>query len=638
MMKTYLATGGFSPAFPAPQLTTPSTVLTEVFGLKGSFLRIFAKSYTLSYDDIASKWADVRSNEKGLESALHTQGLKVADFRPAFYVEGLVFASFLKGAGIVHIEQQNDLVLVNKRDAAFADLSDIVSDAVLSKTLDGMLVAWQESKTSLAKVVSQSGQIMTMTVARELSRFWSKTYEIFFQERAYMEQCLPHLLGLVKRMITQPEKYIPEVLSVDVLSGVLRYSNIVYTAINPTKGVGTLAVAGNIKENWALYAYNEIVKCVTRKEGARFKVVNTLEFLSDLCEVRDFKAGDDAGYFLRKFVPSHVVAPSFSVARKTIQGAYGSDTFGITVDKEGGMKIDQLFTSLSALLDWNKPVQAKLRFAYGKDVAYEVDPRLADDDDVVSVATAAAICYAKDVSYVSEGKLLFEYLPSPSLYHLIYGIDLKGDTVSTTYDAFRVIAACAQGDSGSRDRDSIKHQHPFYDVKETDIFTSTNLAALDIRELGTFQLDVLSEDGSVTKRALNIAHLLDIFALPGEFVVGNPYVDAIFKHQAGEWSKVLENANDYIPVLVDLVRDLLRLARAHLSTATLRPRATGLNVFIPKETPDTVEQVVADNLNTLQALVAVVGYISESAGALVGDIIQTTLNLNSAEYVLATRV
>lgn len=595
----FIPLGGLNHAqFPEAQIIA---TISDIVGARNGVatFRVYPNPYTTRYEQVAQSWASHAAPNTNPQLA---------------YVEGVLFASFLKGAGIIDCEGDYFAALPEFVNEFVPNVQQILGFIALDSTIEQMRRLFEDAVRDLKSVRDNSSNMHMTSVAYYMTRFWDDVVDCYDQEVATLNRYTPHLLSVVWHGLYDQGDYVPRTIDPASVIQMTRLSNIVVEAIY--NGVGS--ALADAEENWALHLFNKIYTAASR-EDSYIRIADTLATFKDGINIFDFK-GDKGGEDLLRIIrPSKITSYDFAVGRvRNAHAQQGGYYFIPNSDATG--KVSQFLNDMLGLMDVTKVWTERMLHHYGTAIQYVSTLNNADQSMSV-LRQAAALVLAQEVELNAGSAPIFSVVSNPETYKRIYGIDLVRGKAQKVLGVDRVIATTLN--EIKPDRDWVKHQIPLFDVKPDEIVTQNPLVTPAI--LPHFDVDILDYEGVTHRKRLSVQRALGMIAATDLHLVGNTYYNDEVNYIAPHWQLLLNQAQDYGPFFGEWLREALRIAQQWFDniSPTLIQQT---NSFIPREDVETRETRLVKAANALEICSSLLTTLNPQLGQLYEGTLLQALN------------
>lgn len=575
--------------------------LSDIAGVRNGVatMRIYQNPYTTRYEQVATAWASHAPAGTNPQLA---------------YVEGILFASFLKAAHIIECEGDYFAALPELVDDFVPTLAQILGYVALDSTIEQMRRFWESATRDLKAVRDSSSNMHMTSVAYYISKFWDEVVDAYDQEVATLNRYAPHLTSVVWHALYDQGDYVPKVIDPSSVIQMVRLANLVTEAIY--HGVGSAIV--DQEENWALHLFNKIYTSASR-EDSYIRINDTLSLFKDAINIVDFK-GDKGGEDLLRIIrPSKLKTFDQAVGRMRNAHAAPNGSYYFIPSAEATGKISQYLNDVMTLMDVNKVWAERMDHHYGTAIQY-VNTLNINDASVTQLRNAAALVLAQEVEVNAGAAPIYTVVSNPETYKRIYGVDLVRGGQQRVLGAERVIATTMG--SIAADRDLIKHQLPLYDVKQNEIVAPN--ANVNLTALAPFNVDVLDAEGVTHRKRLTVQRALGMVAATDLHMVTNAYLADEVNFIAPHWQLILNRMADYGPFLGDWLRSTLRFAQQYFG-AVAPTLIQQTNAFIPREDEETREERLSKAANALAISVELTRALNAPLGSLYEGVLSAAL-------------
>lgn len=598
VINRFIPLGGLNHAqFPENQIID---TLRDIVGAHqgAATIRIYPNPYTTRYEQVATAW--VSHATPGYNAQLA-------------YVEGVLFAAFLKASGIIACEGDYTAALPVQVTDFVPSLAQIMGFVALDSTIEQMRRFWEAATRDLKSVRDGTSNMHMSSIAYYLTRFWDDVVDAYDQEVATLNRYAPHLTAVVWHALHDQGDYTPKVIDPASIIQMVRLSNLVTDAIY--NGVGSTITS--YEENWALHLFNKIYTTASR-EDSYIRVVDTLSMFKDAVNILDFK-GDKGGEDLLRIIRSSKckVYDQAVGRRRGAHAIAGSYYFIPSAEATG--KISQFLNDAMNLLDVEQVWKERMAHHYGTAVQF-VSTLSPTDASVMQLRNAAAIVLAQEVEVVAGSAPVFTVISNPETYKRIYGVDLVRGGTQRVLGAERVIAT-TMGEI-KVDRDVVKHQLPLFDVKANEVIAPN--AAVVLQQLMPFDVEVLDNEGMAHRKRLSVQRALGMASTADLHLIENSCMDDEITFIAPHWQLLLNNAQDYAPFLGEWLRGTVKFAQQYFG-AVAPTLIQQTNAFIPREDEETREERVAKAANALALSVEVMKALNANLGTLYEGVVLAAL-------------
>jgi hypothetical protein len=172
------------------------------------------------------------------------------------------------------------------------------------------------------------------------------------------------------------------------------------------------------------------------------------------------------------------------------------------------------------------------------------------------------------------------------------------------------------------DRDLIKHQLPYYDLKPSEVTTPAGAAV--IRQLPDFTVDILDYEGAVHQKRLSIQRALGLLVNNDLSIIQNTFLEDEINFIIPHWTAIVNNAGDYGPFLGEWLRKALAMSKQYFGSIT-PSLIQQTSDFIPREEVETREIRLFNAANTFAVTSALVSAVSQPLGNLYASVLNAAL-------------
>jgi hypothetical protein len=576
--------------------------LSDIVGARNGVatFRVYSNPYTTRYAQVAASWQS------------HCPGGYNAQLG---YLQGVMFAAFLQASGIIACEGDFHAMIPEYVDQFVPSLSEILGFVALDSTLEQFRRYWEDAVKELKRVRDNTSNMHMSSVAYYLTRFWDDVVDVFDTEVATLNRYAPHLTSVIWHALFDQEDFVPRVIDPASIGQMLRASNFVVEAIN--NGVGSAMV--DYQESWALHLYQKIYTTASR-EDSYLEIGDTLAKFKDAINVLDFKGHKGGEDLLRVIRPAKLKTYDIQVGRQRNAHAQGNG-FYFLPDSEATGRLSTFINDVMRLLAVDKVWTEQMDHHYGTAVQY-VSVLNQNDASINLLRDAAAIALAQEVELTPGASPIYHIISNPETYKRIYGVDLVRGGVQRVVGAARVVAATLP--QILEDRDIIKHQVPFYDLKSDEVTTLPQQnTALTV--LPSFNASILDYEGNVHAKRLTLQRALGLLTATDLTMIQNQYLIDEVNFIVPHWSQIVNHAGDYGPFLGMWLRAALAMSKQYFGALT-PSLIQQTSSFIPREEVETREIRLINAANTFAVTTGVIGLVSQPLANLYTSVLQSALS------------
>lgn len=566
--------------------------LSDIVGARNGVatFRVYPNPYTTRYEQVAHAWQTHCGAGYNQQRA---------------YVEGVLFAAFLQASKIIACEGDFHAMLAEYVTDYVPDLNQILGYTALDNVLEQFRRLWDDATRDLAQVRDNTSNLHMTSVAYYITRFWDDVVDTYEQELQTLNRFASHMTALVWHALHDQGDYVPKTIDPASVGQMLRLSNLVIPAIH--NGVGSTIT--DFQETWALHLFQKIYTTASR-EDSYMEIVDTASIFKDAVNILDYmghKGGED---MLRIIRPSKIKNYEISVGRQ--RNAHTQPgSFYFIQDSEATGRITTLINDVMRLMAVDKVWKEEMDHHYGTAIQF-VSVLPANDASLQHLRNAMALVIAQEVEVRPGAIPLYHVMSNPETYKRLYGVDLVRGGVQRIIGADRVVA-CGMNQI-LEDRDLVKHQLPFYDLK-TDEVTSVNNQNLVLSVLPQFNAALLDYEGQVHAKRISIQRALGLMGANELTMVQNQYLAEEINFIMPHWQQIINSANDYGPFLGMWLREALAMSKQYFGavTPTLIQQTSA---FIPREEVETREIRLIQATNALALMAGTLAALNPQMGTL----------------------